>query len=58
MCVYVWDNASEEAVVAVGKQHTEFVTGLDFRLFRPGVVATVGWDAALWLWDYAVGPIR
>ena len=55
MGAYIWDNASEDAVVQVAKQHTEFVWGVDFRLFRPGVISTCGWDRAVWVWDYTVG---
>ena len=58
MCVIIWDNAVEDAVVQVAKQHSEFVSGIDFRLFRPGMVASCGWDRSLWVWDFTKGTPR
>ena len=56
MNVMVWDTSIEDAVVQCARHHTEFAVGVDFRLFRPGVLASCGWDGAVWVWDYTRGP--
>jgi peroxin-7 len=34
--------------------HREFACGVDFSLFHPGLVASVGWDQSVIAWDHTV----
>jgi len=36
--------------------HTEFVVGVEFSLFQPGLVASCGWDNLLYCWHQAGEP--
>mmetsp|Transcript_18916 Transcript_18916/g.60466 ORF Transcript_18916/g.60466 Transcript_18916/m.60466 type:complete len:347 (+) Transcript_18916:2286-3326(+) len=52
----IWNTAREDALVLKGEQHTEFVMGIDFSLFRPGQVATCSWDEHVCIFNIAGGP--
>mmetsp|Transcript_9547 Transcript_9547/g.16736 ORF Transcript_9547/g.16736 Transcript_9547/m.16736 type:complete len:346 (-) Transcript_9547:164-1201(-) len=51
-----WDTSLEDSLVLKGNQHTEFVMGIDFSLFRPGHVATCSWDEHVTTFDLKNGP--
>lgn len=50
MSMKLWDTekmntqTSRVQPVYTNARHTEFVFGVDFSLFQPGVIATCGWD--------------
>lgn len=52
MSVRLWDISAEteDALLKVWDHHTEFVIGVDFSVFEPGVIGSVGWDEMLFLW--------
>jgi peroxin-7 len=43
MTMQIWDMAKGMPIY-VHSDHTEFVLGIDFNLFIPGLIATCGWD--------------
>lgn len=51
MTMRLWDvgKPSPDKTVMVHDQHTEFVMGVDFSLFLPGVIATCAWDETIHL---------
>lgn len=57
--VCLWDigdaAALQGALVQRASHHREFATGVDWALFRPGIVASCGWDRAVIAWRPAAG---
>ncbi|KAF0701312.1 Aste57867_8162 [Aphanomyces stellatus] len=42
--------------IQCANHHSEFVMGLDFSLFVPGIVASCSWDRRVVLWNHMGGP--
>lgn len=41
-----------EPLIGKCAQHTEFVTGIDFNYYDEKMVASVGWDGRILIWDF------
>ena len=54
MSVIVW-NIGDGSIVSRGDHHSEFVLGVDFDLFQPGVIASCSWDQHACVYDFARG---
>lgn len=56
MSVCLWDIGSGSyAPVQKADHHTEFVCGLDFHLFQPGLIASAAWDRSVCMWHIGAG---
>jgi peroxin-7 len=42
--------------VRVWDHHTEFAVGLDFNVLNDGMVASAGWDEAVYVWHVSGAP--
>ena len=51
MSICLWNSHIEDALVARYGHHSEFVVGLDFSLFEPGLIASGSWDGNTVLWN-------
>jgi len=53
MTVKVWDTnkISVNPLVVTHNRHKEFITGIDFNLNKPNMIATCSWDKRICLFD-------
>lgn len=47
MTMRVWNLSNSDHVIIDDGAHSEFIFGLDFSLFNPGVIATCSWDETI-----------
>ena len=49
MTTRVWDIQAPNQTIQVNSEYSEFVFGLDWSLFDPGLKATCAWDESVLL---------
>ena len=55
MSVCLWNTKVEDSLMARYGHHSEFVVGLDFSMFQPGLIASGSWDGNTAMWN-TMGP--
>ena len=59
MSVCFWDFAAPDPasrLLSRHGHHTEFAVGLDFSVLSEGLVASAGWDEAVYVWRLGQDP--